>query len=117
MLKNDHELVRTLPYPTDADQDTRNKIDKKRASLKSKVSSKGLSKRTNKLTDAQFKHVLMTKSSVHGTNTDLFERTIKHILTQSEGEVFATSMANVWLMTTGFRHHICRFSSSPISKR
>ena len=75
--KNDDELARVLPYPTDADKDIRNKIDKKRASLKSKVSSKGLSKRTNKLTDAQFKHVLMTKSSVHGTNTGFVRKNNK----------------------------------------
>ena len=67
--KSDDELSRVVPCPKDANQETRSKIQKKRDALRSKVSSKGLSKRTNKLTDANFRHVLLTKSPVHGINT------------------------------------------------
>ena len=66
--KDIEEMAVQFPDPVDASPKHKARVDKERRSNRAKVSSKGLSKRTNALTEQQFRSVLTTKTSVSGIN-------------------------------------------------
>lgn len=72
--KDDRELALEFPYPENPSIDDQKRIDDVRVSHKHKVSSKGLSKHTNNLTDDQFLSVLQSKDSVSGINTGFIRK-------------------------------------------
>ena len=63
------EMERLDPYPENASADDKARVDTERNATSSKVSSEGLSKRTNNLKVNDFRSVLTTKNSLCGTNT------------------------------------------------
>ena len=62
-------MERLNPHPKYASANVKARVDTERNNNSSKVSSKGLSKRTNNLKENDFRSVLTTKNSLCGTNT------------------------------------------------
>lgn len=67
--KDSSETEKLFPYPQSVSPSTKARIDTERMQNSSKVSSKGLSKRTNKLKENDFRSVLTTTNPIRGVNT------------------------------------------------
>lgn len=72
--KGDEQLSSLYPYPVNVSPECKQRIDRQKEQMKRKISSKGLSKRTNNLTEEQFKNVLATQSSITGTNSGFIRK-------------------------------------------
>ena len=72
--KDSFEMERLNPYPENASDAVKARVDTERTANSSKVSSKGLSKRTNNLQENDFRSVLTTKNSLCGTNTGFIRK-------------------------------------------
>ena len=81
--KGDQELALQFPYPSNPSAADVARTDAERVAHKQKVSSKGLSKRTNNLREDQFLSVLQTTKPISGVNTGFIKKA-NHVYTYSQ---------------------------------